>query len=160
MTTRINTLSTRWLKPFKGFVFILYTGIFAVLIVGLISSEHWFSAVFNTGLYGYFLFLLLRMSAKLQHVEFDAEFLYVIGGKQDMIIPLENIESVEIVSLGGVYKVNLYHAEQLGDHFYFKPSLLYPLNYKRKDALVNQLRAAVDAAKRKKTSILTNALRS
>jgi len=73
---------------------------------------------------------------------------------------LENIESVEISTIGGVYKVNLYHPEQLGDHFYFKMSLLYPLNYQSKDALVNVLRKNIDLAKSRKQEFPRNALHS
>ena len=49
------------------------------------------------------------------------------------MIPLENIKEVDIKSLGGVYEVELFNAEQLGKKFYFKPSLLYPFNLKKKD---------------------------
>lgn len=49
------------------------------------------------------------------------------------MIPLENIKEVDIKSLGGVYEVELFNAEQLGKKFYFKPSLLYPFNFKKKD---------------------------
>ncbi len=100
------------------------------------------------------------MLAKLEHVEFDQEFLYVVKSRVDYVIPLENIESVEIVSLGGVYKVNLYRPEQLGSNFYFIPSLFCPLNYKTKDLLVNHLRRNIDLAKKKKTSLPYNALMS
>ncbi len=114
----------------------------------------------QSGLYVYFFYKFTQVLAKLQRVEFDEEFLYVIRKNQDIIIPLENIESVEIVSLGGVYKINLYHAEQLGTEFYFKPSLIYPLNYKSKDALVNLLRKQIRIAKSHKQSITSNALTS
>jgi hypothetical protein len=86
--------------------------------------------------------------------------LYFKQKRQELIIPLENIESVEIETLGGVYKVNLYHPEQLGKEFFFKPSLLYPLNSKRKDALVNQLRRQIEVAKARKQALPVNALHS
>jgi hypothetical protein len=79
---------------------------------------------------------------------------------QDLVIPLENIESVEISTIGGVYKVNLYHAEQLGSNFYFKMSLFYPLNYPSKDELVSVLRRNIDRAKAKKSAFVKNALHS
>jgi hypothetical protein len=62
--------------------------------------------------------------------------------------------------VGGVYKVNLYHPEQLGNYFYFKLSLFYPLNYQSKDALVNVLRKNIDLAKARKHDIPRNALHS
>lgn len=158
---RIRNLSTRWLMPFKISLFAVYSILFGVLgYYRIFEKGGWFFIVYFLGLYGYFFFLLFRMSAKLQHVEFDDEHLYVVKRHIDYLIPLENIESVEIVSLGGVYKVNLYRAEQLGKEFYFKPSLLYPLNYKTKDLLVNHLRRNIDLAKQKKVSLPYNALMS
>ncbi len=120
----------------------------------------WFELIYFLGFYSYLFYLLLRTLSKLQHIEFDEDFLYVVKRGLDYVIPLENIESVEIVSLGGVYKVNLYRAEQLGKEFYFKPSLFYPFNYKTKDLLVNHLRRNIDRAKQKKVSLPYNALMS
>ena len=114
----------------------------------------------NGGFFVYFFFRLMKMTAKLYRVEFDADFLYVLLKNQDMVIPLENIESVEISTVGGVYKVNLFHPEQLGDHFYFKMSLFYPLNYQSKDALVNVLRKNIDLAKGRRSEFTKNALHS
>jgi hypothetical protein len=125
-----------------------YILLFSAIAVASFTRSIFFG-VGQTVVYGYFFFRLMRLTRNFQQVSFDEDFLYVFGRDQDLIIPLENIESVEITSLGGVYKVNLYHAEQLGNEFYFKTSLLYPLNYKSKDALVNQLRAAVAQARRK-----------
>ena len=114
----------------------------------------------NAGFFVYFFYRLMKMTSKLYRIEFDNDFLYVLLKNQDMIIPLENIESVEISTVGGVYKINLFHAEQLGDHFYFKMSLFYPLNYRSKDELVNVLRKNIDRAKSKKIEFNRNALHS
>ncbi len=158
---RIRNLSTRYLKWVKGGLFVLYTVILiAFSYYFIVHRDGIFWTIYFLGVYGYLLYLLYRVSAKLQHVEFDEEHLYVVKRNVDYLIPLENIESVEIVSLGGVYKVNLYRAEQLGKEFYFKPSLFYPLNYKKKDLLVNQLRKNIDMAKQKKVSLPYNALMS
>ena len=147
--------------PFKLSLFSVYSILFCVLgYYKIVEKGGWFDVVYFLGIYGYLFFLLFRVLAKLQHVEFDEEFLYVVKRKVDYMIPLENIESVEIVSLGGVYKVNLYRAEQLSKAFYFKPSLFYPLNYKKKDLLVNHLRRNIDRAKQKKVTLPYNALMS
>ncbi len=145
----------------KIVVFIIYSFLFCSIgYYYVIDRGGWFEVVYFFGAYSYLFYLLFRTLAKLQHVEFDDEFLYVVKRKLDYVIPLENIKSVEIVSLGGVYKVNLYRAEQLGEEFYFKPSLFYPLNYKTKDLLVNHLRRNIDYAKQRNTSLPYNALMS
>jgi hypothetical protein len=86
--------------------------------------------------------------------------MYVIQRKQDLLIPLENVKDVNLVSMGGVYRVDLYVKELFGDKFYFKPSLLYPFNHKKKEALVDVLWANIEKAKSKKQHFQRNALHS
>src|SRR5690242_11847005 len=114
---RVRNLSTRWLTPFKVVVFAIYLA----LSVGIVYSYlhrggkliDWALGLTNAGFFVYFFFRLMRMTSKLYRIEFDHDFLYVLLKNQDMVIPLENIESVEISTVGGVYTVNLYNAEQL-----------------------------------------------
>ncbi len=145
---KLKQLSSRFLGPYRHVLYAAYILVFSAIAVTSFTRSIFFG-VAQTAIYGYFFFRLMRLTGKLQQVSFDDDFLYVYGKDQDLIIPLESIESVEISSLGGVYKVNLYHAEQLGKEFYFKTSLLYPLNYKTKDELVNELRAAIAKARRR-----------
>lgn len=153
-------LSSRLLGPFKGVLYALYSTFFIVIIVLVFLRERWYLGIVQSGVYFYGLYILVRMTRNLQHASFDDDFLYVHSASPELIIPLENIESVEIETLGGTYKVNLYSAEQLGKEFYFKTSLLYPLNYKSKDAMVNLLRRNIDKAKSLRRSIPHNALMS
>jgi hypothetical protein len=146
--SRIKTLSTRWLLPFKVAVFAVYTLLFGTLTFMFVSKEGPVGMVGGVVFYGYLFYRLFRMSSKIEHVEFDDEFLYVIRRKNDILIPLENIRSVEIKTLGGVYRVDLHFEDVMGSYFYFKPSLWYPLNHRKKDALVDVLRHRIDSAKR------------
>jgi len=160
---RIKNLSTRWLKSFKVTAIGIYIFICLTLLWMALQKSGIKDIIFTLaqfGIYFYGGYFLIRMSTKLYHVEFDEEFLYVLNKKQDLVIPLENIKSIEISTLGGTYKINLYNAEQLGSEFFFKPSLLYPLNYKTKDATVNVLRRFIEVAKRKHIQLPTNALMS
>lgn len=161
---RIRNLSTRWLTAFKIVVYMVYTTLCMAITWVLVNrGDNWISALLglaNAGVYIYFFYRLIRVTAKLYRVEFDHDYLYVLQKHQDLLIPLENIESVEIATLGGVYKVNLYDADQLGDHFYFKLSLWYPLNYKSKDALVNLLRSTINKAKKRPSQDVRNTLHS
>lgn len=157
---QIVKLSTRWLGPLKIVFYAVYFLVVVSLMAYLITGKSYLSALGNLIGFSYALFLLVKMTSKLQQVSFDDAFLYVKDKRQDLIIPLENIESVEVETLGGTYKVNLYHAEQYGKEFYFKCSLLYPLNYKSKDATVNLLRKYIDIAKRKNQELPHRALQS
>ncbi|MCE2936677.1 MAG: hypothetical protein ACK5V5_02000 [Cyclobacteriaceae bacterium] len=148
----------------------LYRHGIALIIFGLAASFLWESIVeFASGHYlafltpaywGYFLYLWYRVNRSVYHVEFDDEFLYVKLKASDLIIPLENIKDVNLVSLGGVYRVDLYCKELIGDKFYFKPSLLYPLNHKKKEAVVDILWKNINQAKQKRTFVPRNALHS
>jgi hypothetical protein len=152
-------LSSRFLGQYRWVLYTVYMGVFGWIVFASFIRG-WTTVIFHCGVYGWILYLLIRMISKLHRVSFDDDFLYVYMRKQDYIIPLENIESVEIESLGGVYKVNLYHPEQLGKEFYFKTSLLYPLNAKKMDALVNVLRKKIDLAKSRRQTFQRNALMS
>lgn len=161
---RIRNLSTRWLVPFKIVLFSVYTGLCVMIAYFFVDDANnladWFGGLLMATTYCYIFYRLMIVTSKLYQVEFDQDFLYVIQRNQDMIIPLENIESVEIATLGGVYKVNLFHGEQLGNHFYFKLSLFYPLNASSKDELVNVLRRYIVKARSKPSEQFHNALHS
>jgi hypothetical protein len=152
-------LSSRFSGPYRWVLYIVYSGAIGVIVYSTFGRG-WFYTISQSVLYGWIFFLLIRMTVKFQEVYFDDEFLYVSKKQQDYLIPLENIESVEIESLGGIYKVNLYQAEQLGKELYFKTSLIYPFNYKSKDALVNVFRSKIDHAKIRKREFPRNALMS
>jgi hypothetical protein len=159
---RIKNLSTRYLQFYKygigAIIITLTTSI--VYFETTKASNPWLRFVFSMSWYGYFAYLWWRINLKVYHVEFDDEYLYVQQKNQDVLIPLENIKDVNLISLGGVYKVDLYSPETFGDKFYFKPSLLYPFNHKKKEAVVDVLWANIEKAKKRKQVLQRNALMS
>ena len=164
---RIKSLSTRFLGFYKNSMLAVLAGAGGLLLYaltqgitegnGVVDLLHHF---YSVGLIAYLIYLWIRINRNVHRVEFDEDFLYVILRNQDILIPLENIKEVEIKSLGGVYEVELYQAEQLGSKFYFKPSLLYPFNYKKKDKLVDLLRRNINRAQARKQPFQVNALHS
>jgi hypothetical protein len=100
------------------------------------------------------------MNRKVFHVEFDDEFLYLIRKEADVLIPLQNIKDIELKTMGGVYQIKLHHPEAVGDLIYYKPSLLYPFNFKSKDRIADVLRHKVELAKHKPDVFQKNALMS
>jgi hypothetical protein len=103
---RIRNLSTRWLLPFKVVVFAIYSGLCMAIAWSFVGDgknvADWFFGLCMAGTYSYFFYRLMKVTAKLYRVEFDSDFLYVLLKNQDMVIPLESIESVEISTIGGV----------------------------------------------------------
>lgn len=160
--SRVKNLSTRYLRFYKQgvsvFIFLVMAGF---IYLEIDSGEKIKPSMFFWPIYyGYFLYLWWKINQRVYHVEFDDEFMYVMQKEQDLLIPLENIKDVNLISIGGVYKVELYAKELFGDIFYFKPSLLYPFNHKKKEALVDLLWANIEKAKRKKQDFQRNALHS
>jgi hypothetical protein len=159
--SRIKNLSTRFLLFYKyGVVLLLSLFVLWIVWQEIQSSKSWSSRLYLPLVWSYLVFQWIKAHLKVYRVEFDDEFLYVLSRGQDLLIPLENIKDIEMKSLGGVWRVELFYADVMGDHFYFKPSLLYPLNYKSKDALVNLLWKKIEIAKGKKPEFQANALHS
>lgn len=161
--SRIRNLSTRYLELYRyGFILLMTAFIGFMLYSSFqeFESRGFFSALYFPVVWGYLVYVWLKAHNKVYRVEFDDDYLYIIRKKQDVLIPLENIKDIEMKSLGGMWRVDLFYADVVGDHFYFKPSLLYPINYKSKDALVNILWTKIEAAKSKKQYFQANALHS
>lgn len=158
--SRIRNLSTRYLAFYKwgvGLIILTVVLLFVFFEVDSLKKLR-IGMLFWPMYYGYFLYLWWNVNKRVYHVEFDNDFMYVIQRKQDLLIPLENVKDVNLVSMGGVYRVDLYVKELFGDKFYFKPSLLYPFNHKKKEALVDVLWANIEKAKSKKQHFQRNAL--
>ena len=161
--SRIRNLSTRYLNFYRyGVASILSAIAIAFLVAGYLAylGEGHLSNLLMPVYWCYFIFIWFKVNQRVYHVEFDDEFLYVAQRGHDLVIPLENIKDVNLVSVGGVYKVDLYAKELFGDKFYFKPSLLYPFNHKKKEAVVDILWANIEKAKSKKQHFQRNALHS
>jgi hypothetical protein len=161
--SRIRNLSTRYLGFYKYGAMVIILAICSFVLYyfrDTIFAKGSFSSWYFPIYWVYLLYLWWRVNQKVFHVEFDHEFMYVKQKDQDLLIPLENIKDVNLVSFEGVYKVDLYAKEIFGDKFYFKPSLLYPFNHKKKEALVDILWANIEKAKRKKQDFQRNALHS
>lgn len=156
--SRIKNLSTRYLTVYKMVIWILLTSFFALIMYRVIVTPS--TTILVAAAWLFVLYNAYQMNDKLFKVEFDDKFLYIIQKNQDMLVPLESIKDLELKTLIGHWEVTFYSAEQLGDKIYFKPSLLYPFNAKKKDALVNVLWANIEKAKRKRQDFSRNALRS
>jgi hypothetical protein len=155
--SRITNLSTRFLSLYKNTML-------AFLLAALGSLGYMItdkpSSLIMFGIWAYGIWNFIRVNRKVFHVEFDDEFLYLIRKESDILIPLENIKDVELRTLGGLYEKKLYHPEVVGDLIYYKPSLLYPFNFKSKDRIADVLREKIEEAKRKPREYQKNALMS
>ncbi|MFK7953651.1 MAG: hypothetical protein AB8B73_12455 [Ekhidna sp.] len=83
---------------------------------------------------------------RMKELSYDEENLYVMEKGYEIQIPFHQVKYIEILSLDGLYKFTLYHHDQFGDEVTCKPSIWYPLNYKRVDKELNRIRTLVRKA--------------
>ena len=155
--SRITNLSTRYLALYKSSVLAILLALAGWFVLETIRRP---SFILMSAVYGYLIYRYFLINRKVFHVEFDDEFLYLIQKEADILIPLQNIKDVELKTVGGLYEIKLYSPEIVGDLIYYKPSLLYPFNFKAKDAIANILRDNIEKAKRKIEVLPKNALMS
>jgi len=144
---RTTLISTSKLKSYKistksvGFLLIL-------VLVAYFQNAGIFWRLYSAALFGYFGFVATRRVISLKNVSFDDYSIYYDRNDYEVQIPFSEVKNVEIMSLDGVYKINLFQPNQDGKVIYFKTSLWYPLNFKRQDEKVNELRAMIEKYKR------------
>jgi hypothetical protein len=155
--SRITNLSTRYLALYKNGVL----GLLLAALAGFIYMTALRPSSFLTSaIWCWIIWKYIQINRKVFQVEFDDEFLYLIQKQADILIPLQNIKDVQLKTMGGLYEIKLYSPEIVGDLIYYKPSLLYPFNFKAKDAIADKLRSNIEKAKRKREALPTNALMS
>ena len=154
---RITNLSTRYLGLYKNGVLVALLVLLGGLVyLSLFSKTGFFSVL----ALGFVIYHYLKMNRKVFHVEFDDEYLYLMRKEADILIPLQNIKDVELKTIGGLYEIELYSPEIVGNLIYYKPSLLYPFNFKAKDAVAEVLRNRIEKAKRRREIFPSNSLMS
>jgi hypothetical protein len=156
--SRITNLSTRYLMLYKNGVLVIMIGVIALFLYRALFVR--LSSLGISLIWSYIIYKYIQINRKVFHVEFDDEFLYLIQKEADILIPLQNIKDVQLKTMGGLYEIKLYSPEIVGDLIYYKPSLLYPFNFKAKDAIANVLRSKIEKAKRKREVLPSNALMS
>jgi hypothetical protein len=155
--SRITNLSTRFLELYKTVILLFLLSILGYHVYRVIQDPPFLPLA---AIWVWVIWKFIKINRKVFHVEFDDEFLYLIRKDADVLIPLQNIQSVGLKTMGGLYEIKLYSPEIVGDLIYYKPSLLYPFNFKAKDEIANQLRDNIEKAKAKPEVFQKNALMS
>lgn len=144
---RTTTVSTSQLRNYKTIIIVLNSLILSVFI-SLFFYKNYFGGQID-GLLGYLsIFLCLNIFTqfvfRLKNVSYDDSSVYYTRKG----IPFEEIKSINIETPTGIYGIKLYVPSQNGKEIFFKTSLWYPLNFKKKDEQVDELRRRIDRYKR------------
>lgn len=144
---RTTIVSTSKLAVYKT----ILVSTMIISIIGLSTYFIWqrsFVAVALFLNYGVMIYLSARHIKKIRSISYDQSSIYYVKNDYEVQVPFENIKSIEIVSIDGVYAINFYHPVQDGEKIFFKTSLWYPFNFQKKDDEVNILRDRIDRYKR------------
>jgi len=144
---RTTIVSTSKLNIYK---IILVTTLAAVLLllIGLIYNYDAYYVLLNLVVYAFLLFKVIKHINKIKNISYDDSSIYYTKDNYEVQIPFEDIKSIDIKSLDGVYEINFHAPTPDGDRLFFKTSLWYPLNFQRQDDKVNDLRDKIDRYKK------------
>jgi hypothetical protein len=145
---RTTIVSTSKLRIYKIFSITLVALVFILFLVSAYLVDGYFWRVYNVAFSGFIAFWIIRIVLRLKNVSFDEYSVYYERNGYEVQIPFDEIKDIEIKSLDGIYKINLFQPNQDGKIIYFKTSLWYPLNFKRQDEQVNVLRDRITHYKR------------
>ncbi len=148
---RTTTVSTSQLRKYKTIIIALNSLILSVFISLLIYNKFFCGQI--DGLPGYLSIFLAfniftQLVFRLKNVSYDESSVYYTRKGYEVQIPFEEIKSIDIETPTGIYGIKLYVPSQNGKEIFFKTSLWYPLNFKKKDEQVDELRSKIDTYKR------------
>lgn len=93
-------------------------------------------------------FLITKRTFLLKEVSYDSSDLYIKENRQEEIIPLEAIASVELKSIGGQWDIHFKPGFSNRKRLVFIPDMRYPLNFRKVDGMVANFRTAIKKAKK------------
>lgn len=148
---RTTIVSTSKLKIHKiiGGAFFISLFLFLIgLSIMQVLQEHTITATTIMVIWSVIIYKAIRMTLNLKSISYDDSSVYYEKDGFEVQVPFEDIKDIEIKTLTGIYVINLYRPAQDGDKIWFKTSMKYPLNFKKKDAEVNVLRDKIERYKR------------
>lgn len=148
---RTTIVSTSKLKSYKIIALTLVSAItLAVLSFGLVSviKHSEFHLLLIVPPYIIMAYKAIPAIVKIKNISYDDSSVFYDKNGFEVQIPFEDIKDIEIKTISGIYTINLYTPSQDGKSIMFKTSLWYPLNFKKQDEKVNELRDRIDRYKR------------
>jgi hypothetical protein len=148
---RTTIISTSKLRIYKRLIFILDGCILVCILVFLFYGHA------NQGkLHRYLVPILIYLQShmyypmflKLKNVSYDDGSIYYSKEGYEIQVPFEDILSIELQSLTGIYGIKLISPSQGEKEIYFKASAWYPFNFQKKDEVVDELRQKINRYKR------------
>ncbi len=158
---RTTIVSTSKLKTYKIITTSFLAGVIlfmsAYVIRGWLVNHNSFPWILSLT-YAVACGIIIKRIWTIKNVSYDDSALYYDREGYEVQVPFEDIRDIEIKTLDGVYKINLFRPAQDGKSIRFKTSLWYPFNSGKQDDIVNVLRSKIERHKRNLSSINTEQL--
>jgi len=148
---RTTIVSTSKLKSYKIIALTIVSVItLSVLAFGLISVLKFgdYYQLFIIPVYIMIAYRAIPAIIRIKSISYDDSSIYYKKDGYEVQVPFEDVKEIEIKTISGIYKINLYSPSQDGKSILFKTSLWYPFNFKKQDEKVNKLRDKIDRYKR------------
>lgn len=149
---RTTIVSTSKIKTYK-IIALSIVSIITLFVVGG-ALYRWigfdeYNLLIILPVYVMFAYQAIPAIIKIKNVSYDDSSVYYDRKGYEVQIPFEDIKSIEIKTISGIYKIILFDPTQDGSVIMFKTSLWYPFNFRKQDDKVNELRKIIDTHKRK-----------
>lgn len=148
---RTTIISTSKLRNYKRFIFTLDAGILVCMVIFLFYIQSiegkWHGYIIPILIYLQF-HMFYPMFLKLKNVSYDDSSIYYSKEGYEIQVPFEDILSIELRSVTGIYGIKLINPSQGEKEIYFKASAWYPFNFQKKDEVVDELRQMISRHKR------------
>lgn len=148
---RTTIISTSKIKTYKIISLSIVSAITLLLVGGALYRSIGFeeyNLLLIVPIYIMFAYKAIPAIVKIKNISYDESSVYYDKKGFEVQIPFEDIRDIEIKTISGIYKINLYMPNQDGKSIMFKTSLWYPFNFRRQDEKVNELRDRIDRYKR------------
>lgn len=155
---RTTIISTSRIKTYKTIALSIVTVITLLVVLGAFyrsigfeeynSTFQKYNLLIIVPVYIIWAFRAIPAIVKIKNVSYDQSSLYYDKKGFEVQVPFEDIKDIEIKTISGIYKINLFEPSQDGSIIMFKTSLWYPFNFKKQDEKVNELRDRIDRYKR------------
>ena len=148
---RTTIISTSKIKTYKIISLSIVSAITLLLVGGALYRSIGFeeyNLLLIVPIYIMFAYKAIPAIVKIKNISYDESSVYYDKKGFEVQIPFEDIRDIEIKTISGIYKINLYMPNQDGKSIMFKTSLWYPFNFRRQDEKVNELRERIDLYKR------------
>ena len=148
---RTTIVSTSKIKTYKIIALSIVSAITLLVVGGAfyrLAGFEEYNLLLIVPIYVMFAYKAIPAIVKIKNVSYDDSSVYYDKKGYEVQIPFEDIKDIEIKTISGIYKINLYMPNQDGKSIMFKTSLWYPFNFRKQDEKVNELRDRIDRYKR------------